>query len=83
MVAALVLLGLSVVFALVRLFRGPTAADRIVAMDVVANASMAIAIFAAIWADDTVYLDLVVVMAVLVFLGSVALARYLESEHHR
>ena len=62
----------------VRLFRGPTAADRAVALDVLTLIVTPIMVGYAVLAGRSVYLDVALVYALLSFLGVIALARYLD-----
>jgi multicomponent Na+:H+ antiporter subunit F len=74
------LVGLSVAAALVlvRLLRGPTASDRIVALDtlllvVVAAVAVQVARF-----DSTRFAGILVVVSLLAFVGTVVVARFIE-----
>jgi len=63
-----------------RLWKGPTLADRVVALDVALISLMsAIAIYAG-ESGDTTYLNLLVVIAVIGFVATVAASRYIENE---
>ena len=65
-------------FACLRLIRGPTLADRIVAIDMLVMLAIGfIAVFVA-RTGQTAVLDAAAVLALIGFLGTVALARYLE-----
>ncbi len=75
---ALPLLVLAVLLAVVRLVRGPSVPDRVVALDLIATLVMGIMGIYAIATDEAVLLDLVVVLALLSFMGTVAFARYVE-----
>lgn len=75
---ALPLLVLAVLLAVVRLVRGPSVPDRAVALDLIATLVMGIMGIYAIATDEAVLLDLVVVLALLSFMGTVAFARYVE-----
>jgi len=72
------LLGMVVVMAFVRLARGPSLPDRVVAMDLLATVSIGIIAAYAITTNRPVFLDVASVVALLAFLGTVAFARYLE-----
>jgi multicomponent Na+:H+ antiporter subunit F len=77
-VIALALGALGVLLATARLFRGPTAADRAVALDVLTLiVTPAMAAFAVL-SGRAIYLDVALVYALLSFLGVIALARYLD-----
>jgi multisubunit Na+/H+ antiporter MnhF subunit len=74
------LLTLSLALTAWRLFRGPTAADRILAIDLLAVVTAAAVMLHAIAKDTPVFIDVVVVLGVIVFFGTVALARTLTRE---
>ena len=72
------LLGLAVVFAFVRLARGPSLPDRVVALDFIAAVGVAFCALAAIAFELAVLLDVAMLVALISFVGTVAFARYLE-----
>lgn len=67
----------------VRLYLGPSRADRVVALDLLTVLLIAIAALAALRFDDEAYLDLGLTLALVGFLATVAFARYVESEPAR
>jgi multicomponent Na+:H+ antiporter subunit F len=62
----------------VRLVLGPTLPDRIIALDLTAIQSVGIIATCSISTSESSLLDPALVLALIVFLGTVALARYLE-----
>lgn len=73
-------LALSAGLAMIRLVRGPGPADRIVALDVILVALMgAIAVHAA-RTGSTVFLDGLVVIAIIGFTATVAVSRFVERD---
>jgi multicomponent Na+:H+ antiporter subunit F len=72
------LLCAGVLLAFGRLVRGPTLADRVVATDVIGTFTIGIIATYAVAAGDAVLLDVAVVLALILFLGTVAFAHYLE-----
>jgi multicomponent Na+:H+ antiporter subunit F len=74
----LVLLVLALVLALIRLARGPSLPDRVIALDLISMIIAAKICVYVIWVNQPVLLDAVTVMAVITFFGTVAVARYLE-----
>ena len=77
---AVLLLFVAIALSMVRLFIGPTAADRLVAADTLAVVSTAvIACLAAVF-DNPIYLDVALVYGALAFVGTVALARAIEGK---
>ena len=67
-----------VVLCLLRMLKGPTAPDRAVAVDTVATITTALLVLLGSIFGRYVYLDVALVYAVLTFIGSVAIARFLE-----
>jgi multicomponent Na+:H+ antiporter subunit F len=61
------------------MFKGPTAADRIVALDLITILLVAITSLLALQLDNAAYLDLGLALALVGFLATVAFARYLET----
>jgi len=61
-----------------RLFRGPSAADRILAIDLLAVITGAAVLLYVLVSGERAFLDVVVVLGVIVFFGTVALARTLS-----
>lgn len=61
-----------------RLMKGPTATDRIVALDMLGILMVAFAGVFAVSAGETAFLDVALALALVAFLGTVAFARYLE-----
>lgn len=79
-ILAIVLLLTGVGLSAIRLFLGPTAADRIVAADTLAVITTAGLVGLAAWFNNPVYLDVALVYGTLAFVGTVALARALEGD---
>jgi multicomponent Na+:H+ antiporter subunit F len=76
--AVFALLSASFLLTLLRLLRGPTLSDRVVALDLLGIVIVAIIGANMLTSGETTYLDVFVVFAVVVFFGTVALARYIE-----
>lgn len=69
---------LAISLCLLRMLKGPTAPDRAVAVDTIATITTALLVLLAFIFERYVYLDVALVYAVLTFIGSVAIARFLE-----
>ena len=80
---ALVVLLISIALALVRLIKGPDAADRIVALDLISMLIVAFLATESIYAGETSFLDVAIAYALIAFLGTVALARFLMRSPQR
>ncbi|MBX0327475.1 cation transporter [Oscillochloris sp. ZM17-4] len=74
----LAVLVISLVLTMARLLIGPSIPDRAVAFDMVMIHVVGIGAITAALTDESILIDAVIVVAVLGFLGTVALARYIE-----
>lgn len=70
----------AMVLALVRLLRGPSTPDRVVALELVSTLSVGVIAVYTIDTNETQLLGAATVLALLAFLGTVAFARYLEKK---
>jgi multicomponent Na+:H+ antiporter subunit F len=75
---SLFLLAAGLLLALVRLVKGPTLPDRVVALDLMASHAVAILVVHALAYDERGLLHPALVLALVAFLGTVAFARYIE-----
>lgn len=75
---AMPVLSLTLIPVLIRLMLGPSLPDRVVALDLIAMLVMGMIAVYVIATDKAVLLDLVTVLALLSFLGTVAFAHYVE-----
>ncbi|MCV6597824.1 MAG: cation:proton antiporter [Mangrovicoccus sp.] len=71
---------IAILMAFYRLMRGPTLPDRVVALDMMTISIVAFCALFSIHTDDPVFLDIAIVMALIGFLATVALARFAERE---
>lgn len=83
MTAALVLLLvagalLSIALAFVRILRGPSQADRIIALDVIFSASIALAAAAALATRRPLFLDIGIGLAIVGFVATIVWARLID-----
>ena len=76
--AAQILLTIAFLLALVRLIKGPDITDRVVALDLIAGIVLAYTLFHSIVEEDLNFMSVSMAIAVISFLGTVAIARYLE-----
>lgn len=76
----LILLVLAMVLAFVRLWRGPSLPDRVVALDLMTTIAVAVvAGYGAVY-RQIVMLDVAAVLALISFVGTIAFARYVEAK---
>lgn len=76
--AVLIALVVALVMAFTRLVRGPSLPDRVVALDLMATIVVGIFSIYAMAMNQPVFIDAAIVLALVVFLGTVAFARYTE-----
>jgi multicomponent Na+:H+ antiporter subunit F len=74
----LVMLGVALLLAFIRLVKGPTLPDRIVAMDLFGVLVVGLIVVLAGWSGVRETLDAAIVIALVGFLGTVAYATYVE-----
>jgi multicomponent Na+:H+ antiporter subunit F len=78
MIGILLLLALALAVAFVRVVRGPSAPDRVVALDLIAGVAVGmIAVYSAVTGEPEL-LRVAMALALISFLGTVAVAHYLE-----
>ncbi len=77
--AAQLLVIASIILAFVRLALGPSLPDRIIALDMMTVSITAFCGIFAISRNDAIFLDIVVVLALIGFLATVAMARFAET----
>ena len=75
------LVGLGVLFAMIRLVSGPSVADRVVSLDTLNVIVIGIIALLANEFQNSLYLDIAIVYAILAFIETIVFARYLEGNH--
>lgn len=73
----------SIALGFYRIAKGPTFGDRVVALDMMTMSIMAFCGLFAIFSEDQSFLDPAVVLALIGFLTTLALARFAERREHR
>lgn len=76
-VAAVFML-VSLTCGVVRLVKGPTAVDRVIAIDLLTIVSMSLIVLIAHYTGRFIYVDVAIVYGLLSFLGVLSVARYFE-----
>ncbi|MBN1913753.1 MAG: cation:proton antiporter [Candidatus Omnitrophica bacterium] len=81
--AAKIMLFLLICFslALFRIFRGPTPADRSVATDILGILVIGFCAVLAVYTGKDWYMDIAIAWALQSFIGTLALAKFLEGKH--
>ena len=78
---ALVTLAVAVLMAVVRLIRGPTLPDRVVAMDLIGVLVVGLIVVLAASTGVRATLDAAIVIALIAFVATIAYATYVERGH--
>ena len=72
------MLGLSLALCFIRLVKGPTTADRVVAADTLATNILGVIALFAIQSGEELFIIAVLALAILSFVGTVVYAKFLE-----
>jgi multicomponent K+:H+ antiporter subunit F len=71
------MLGVAMLLNLWRILRGPTITDRIIGLDTLYINTIALLAVIDIWLDTEIYLEAAVLIAMMGFVGTLALCKYL------
>ncbi len=75
---AMVAIAASMLVTMVRLLRGPTVPDRVISLDLLTLQALGMTCAAAIFYDQSDFLDAAIILALLAFLSTIAFARHVE-----
>lgn len=78
LIASLVILSLAILGCLYRLIRGPSMNDRIMSLDTIGIILLSMIAVLCMLFRTTVYFDIILLIGILTFIGTTALARYIE-----
>ncbi|QKT04503.1 cation:proton antiporter [Ectothiorhodospiraceae bacterium 2226] len=76
--AAYVILGIALVLTFVRLMRGPSLPDRVIALELVALLTVGVIAVYTVATGVPAFLDVAIVLALTSFLAAIGFARYIE-----
>jgi multicomponent Na+:H+ antiporter subunit F len=71
---------IALVFAVIRLIRGPKSANMIVALDLIASIVMGYILLYTVRTDKVVYFDIAIIISLISFMGTVAISIYLKQK---
>lgn len=80
---SLVILIIATVPIMYRLLKGPLIADRVAAFDLLTCAIMGLIGILSIKTNNAIYIDVILTMSFVVFLGAIAFAYYLKKSKNR
>lgn len=72
------ILSISVVFVFIRFLMGPSIVDRVVALDLLITIGISIIAVYSMVSNQSTFLDIAMILALIAFLGTVAFSYYLE-----
>lgn len=75
------LVGLGMLFTLLRIVKGPSLADKAVGLDALNVTVVGIILLLSVYNKNDLFLDIAIIYAVLAFLETVVFARYLEGKN--
>jgi len=73
-----ILLLLAMSLSMVRLLKGPTLSDRVIAFDVISVMSVSLLVVLSLYFKRAIYLDIALVFGAIGFLGTTIFGRYIE-----
>jgi len=73
---SLAMLLLAMILALTRLLIGPSVPDRVLALDTVFINTVGVVLVVGIWQETNIYFEAVLIIAMMGFIGTCALAKY-------
>lgn len=76
--AALTLLMVTIALSFIRLYKGPSLPDRVVALDLLTTVGIAITAVYAVITERPVILDVATILALISFLGTIAFAYFID-----
>ena len=79
---ALYILIASIFIILIRLYKGPSIPDRVIALDLLAFVALGITLLVMIITGEKEYLDIVIVISLVIFIATVAIAKFLTKGGH-
>lgn len=74
---------LAVVITFIRLLRGPSLPDRVVALDLMTTLGIGVIVAYAMALNEPIFVDIAIVVALISFLGTIAFAYYVQKRVQR
>ncbi len=78
LIFGMLLLAFALAFA--RMLKGPEMSDRIAAMELISSVTMAFVLSYSILVNKAIYFDIVIVISLISFIGTVAVSTYLKQK---
>lgn len=78
LIIAMVAVALAMVMNVIRFLRGPAPEDRVIALDTIYINAIAMIVLLGMWLDSRLYFEAALLIALMGFIGTIALAKYLR-----
>lgn len=78
MISCSIVIGIALLLLVVRLLKGPTTIDRVIALDAIGITFIALIGIFSILVETAFYVEIILLLAVLSFIGTIAFAKFLE-----
>lgn len=77
-IGAIVLICLSMILVIFRMVKGPSASDRVVALDSIGVSLISLIGLFSILVETSFFLEIILLLAILSFIGTVAFSKFIE-----
>ena len=77
-IGAIVLISLSMIPVIFRMVKGPSASDRVVALDSIGVSLISLTGLFSILVETSFFLEIILLLAILSFIGTVAFSKFIE-----
>ena len=74
------ILTISVIMVFIRLYKGPSIVDRVIALDLIITIGIGILTVYSIRQNQKVLMDVAIILALIAFLGTIAFSYYIEKQ---
>jgi len=68
---------LALILVVIRLVKGPSTPDRIISLDMIGSILIGLILCLGIAKDNSIYIDVVLIITLILFVGTVAMSKYL------
>ncbi|GEK34687.1 Na(+)/H(+) antiporter subunit F1 [Kurthia sibirica] len=76
--AMIILISLALIGLVYRLVKGPSAPDRVIALDSIGVSVIALVGLFSIYVETSFYIDIALLLAILSFIGTIAFSKFIE-----
>ena len=73
----------ALIMVVIRLVKGPSTPDRIVSLDMIGSILIGLIICLGIVKDNSIYIDVILIITLILFIGTVAMSKYLTENGNK